>query len=63
MTTRRRQSCRRKRSYETRDAANAALKVLIRKYFASELYMHAYKCRHCAGYHVGHRLGTGGRRR
>jgi hypothetical protein len=62
MTTRRRQSCRRKRRYDTRDAANTALRILIRKYYASELYMHAYKCRHCGHYHIGHRLTYGKRR-
>lgn len=62
MATGRRRSCKRKRAYDTRAAAVTALNSLIAR-GASHYYMHAYKCRHCTAYHVGHRLGTGGRRR
>jgi hypothetical protein len=63
MSTARRRSCKRKQRHETRQAANEQLNNLIKNRYASPIYMHAYKCRHCGGYHIGHRLGTGGRRR
>jgi len=61
MTTGRR-SCRRKRRHDTREQAQAALTALLRTRFASPYYMHAYHCRWCHGWHIGHRLGYGARR-
>jgi hypothetical protein len=60
---RRRRSCKRKRRHTTREGAEDQLRSLERNRFATGMYMHAYKCRHCGGYHVGHRLGYGGRRK
>lgn len=62
MSTRKRRSCRHKHAHPTRQDAHAALASLIAR-GASPYYMHVYKCRHCGGWHVGHRLGYGGRRR
>lgn len=63
VATGRRRSCRRKQKHDTREAAEQQLTSLIKNRYASPAYMHVYKCRHCGKYHVGHRLGTGGRRR
>lgn len=59
----RRRSCKRKRRHDTRDQAEAQLRSLERNRFASTSYMHAYKCRHCGSWHIGHRIGFGGRRK
>lgn len=63
MSTDKRRSCKHKRAHKTREEANAALASVIRNRHASPYYMHVYKCRHCGAWHVGHKLGYGGRRR
>lgn len=61
MPRRRSRSCARKVRHETRADADSALSSLIRR-GATAYDRHVYKCSHCGGFHVGHRVG-GGRRR
>lgn len=54
--------CQRKKAHETKDQARAHLERLIRN-GAARTALEIYRCKHCGSYHVGHRLGSGGRRR
>lgn len=47
----RRKACEGKVRHETKDAAASAL----RKNFGRSS-MHTYKCPHCGGFHVGHKM-------
>lgn len=55
-------ACQRKMRHETRDDARDHLERLIRN-GASRARLEIYQCKHCGAYHVGHKLGSNGRRR
>jgi hypothetical protein len=55
-------ACRRKMRHETKDEARTHLERLIRN-GASRSRLEIYKCKFCDHYHVGHKLGSGSRRR
>lgn len=48
-------TCGTKLRYDTRGDATAARTRLITQAGAATASLGAYKCRHCPGYHVGHR--------
>jgi hypothetical protein len=58
----RRRSCKRKRRHTTRAQAEEQLRSLERNRYTGG-YMHVYKCWHCGCWHIGHRIGFGGRRK
>ena len=47
----RRRACERKRDYPDQTTATAAARSLRR---ATGEHVHAYRCQHCAAWHVGH---------
>lgn len=55
-------SCRRKTRHTTKEDARHHLEALIRD-GAPRSQLEVYKCRFCRQYHVGHRIGSGGRRK
>lgn len=54
--------CQGKQRHDTKDQARTHLERLIRN-GAARQRLEVYKCKHCGAYHVGHRLGSNGRRR
>ena len=56
-------TCLGKIPHATREAAVAAMGSLARDRGAHLGSMHVYRCPHCAKWHVGHRIGTGRKRR
>lgn len=47
-------TCRRKQFYRTMKAAESALRILRRHNAADAKNLHAYACRYCPGFHLGH---------
>lgn len=62
MTRTQARACEGKRRYDTKTSAQDHLAALTRK-GATRARIQVYKCRYCGGYHVGHKIGSGGRRR
>lgn len=60
---RRQRTCLGKVPHPDREAAVEAMHSLARNRGAHLGSMHVYRCPHCATWHVGHRIGTGRKRR
>lgn len=62
MTRTRARTCGRKQRHATKAEAREQLEALVRK-GANRNQHNVYKCRFCGCWHVGHKIGSGGRRR
>lgn len=53
-----RRSCEGKVRHDNPDSAHIALRARIGR-GATPYTLHVYRCRHCEGWHIGHKRGVG----